>query len=155
MSTSNIFNLIGKVVCYLLFALGVIFGALIIVNGSNLQADVALQDKLVTPSIIISIVAVILAIILAAVLPLFFTSYTKQGLIKSGATILGIVLIIVIAYLIPDAELSEEFMNNPELNVNPTISKLVGTGCYVTYFTFVAALLTILFSTVLGFIKKR
>ena len=107
MSTSKIFNLIGKVVCYLLFALGVIFGALIIINGSKLQADVALQDKLVTPSIIISIAAVIIAIILAVVLPLFFTSYTKQGLIKSGATILGIVLIIVIAYLIPDAELSE------------------------------------------------
>lgn len=154
MATSKIFNLIGKIVCYILFALGAFMGIMMIVKSRAIASDVAVGNQWVLPAVYISEVAVILAIIIALLFPLFFTHHTKQGIIKAVIFIVAAIAVIAIAYLLPDAQLSEEFMSNPDLNVNPTISKWVGTGCYLAYFLTAGAIIVIIYGAISDLLKK-
>ena len=154
MSTSKTFNLIGKIICYLLFALGIIFGIMIVANSGAMKDSIALQNKLVLPTIYISYVAVFLSIIVALFLPLFFTTYTKKQIRKFFFILLGVILLFVICWLIPDVKLSEDFMSNPDLNVNDKISKWVGVGCYYVYFMFAFSILAVIYAGISNLIKR-
>ncbi len=154
MATSKIFNLIGRILCYVLFALGAFLGIMIIVKSRAIASDVAVGNQWVLPAVYISEVAVILAILVALFFPLFFTHHTKQSIIKAVILIVAVIAVIAIAYLLPDAQLSEEFMNNPDLNVSPAISKWVGTGCYLAYFLTAGAIIAIIYGAISDLLKK-
>ena len=154
MQTSKIFNLIGKIICYILFAFGIVFGLLIVIKSSVLQNDVALQDKLVLPCVFMSYIAVGIAILIAIFLPMFFVKQSKKQVRTTLFIILGAIILFGICWIIPDAKLSEEFMSNPDLNVNDTISKWVGVGCYYAYFMFAFSIIAIIYAGIVGLIKR-
>ncbi|MDR2084725.1 MAG: hypothetical protein LBP67_07000 [Bacteroidales bacterium] len=146
-------NLIGKIICYAFMAIGIVFCVLILIKSSDIKTDIGLQNSLVVPAIIISMVAVIFCAFVSLILPLFFTTYTKKKLMNIGLLILGIIVLFVIAWIMPDAQLSAEYME--EMKINQQISKWVGVGCYLAYFSFAGAIIAVIYSAVMSFIKNR
>ncbi|MDL2240891.1 hypothetical protein LJC69_04630 [Bacteroidales bacterium OttesenSCG-928-K22] len=146
-------NLIGKIVCYAFMAVGVVFCALILIKSSAIPTDINLQNNLVVPIIIIALVAVVFCAFVSLVLPLFFTTYTKKKLINTGILLLGIIVLFVIAWIIPDAQLSAEYME--EMKITEQVSKWVGVGCYLAYFAFAGAIIAVIYSAVMSFIKNK
>lgn len=146
-------NLVGKIICYAFIAVGIVFCVLILMKSRDIVTDVNLQNKLVLPVIIIAMVAVIFCAFVSLIMPLFFTTYTKKKLMNVGFLILGIIVLFVIAWIMPDAKLSADYMES--MNVTEQVSKWVGVGCYLAYFSLAGAIIAVIYSAVMSFIKNK
>lgn len=149
----KIFNIIGKVICYLLIAAGTIFGILIIVNSAKMATSVELQQSLLMPVMYITFAAAAICLLVSVVLPLFFATYTKKKLIKIALVVVIIAVLVVISMLIPDSQLSPEFLE--QYNVSEVVARRVGVGCYLTYITCAIAIITIIYSAINNMIKNK
>lgn len=146
-------NYIGKIICIAIIILGAVFGILIISKGADVQTSAALQDRLVSPAMVIAYVALLIALVTMFILPFFFAKYTKKTVIR-GLIIIGIVgLLLLVCYMLPTVQLRPEFIER--MGVTDKVSKRVDVGIYVTFIVFVAAVVTIIYAAVSNFIKNR
>ena len=156
MVSAKLFKIIGRVICYVLFALGIIYGAFLIAKSGEITTDIDNEwaAKLVTPAIYISMVAIIIAILSAVVLPLFFNHYTKKQLIKAALIVVGVAVLFIISWVLPNVDLPQAVKDNPELKITDNISHWVGVGMYFTYFVFAGAIITIVYAAISNLIQK-
>jgi len=149
----KIINLIGKIVCYGLIAIGAVLCMLIIMKSGVITTDVKVQNALVVPGVIIAIVATLLCVCVAVIFPMFFATYTKKSLISAGIVALIAIVLLGIAWIMPDAKLSADYIE--EMKITEGISKWVGVGCYLVYFTLAGAVIAIVYAAVMDLIKSK
>ncbi|MDD4142312.1 MAG: hypothetical protein PHR20_05935 [Bacteroidales bacterium] len=137
-------NLISKIVCYLIMAVGAVLGIIVIASS---------KDAAIGANMYVAYIAFGLCLLVTLIMPLFFMTYTKKMLKTFGLLVLIVGVLFLICYFIPDAQLSQDFLDN--LKVSQSVSHWVGIGCYFAYFTFAGALLAIIYSAVSGLIKNK
>lgn len=100
----------------------------------------------------VSYLLVIIGTITAFIMPLIKSLDNPKSLLKTGAGIVAIVVLFVIAYAIADNEVLPRFAAAP-FNLTPVISQLVGGILITVYFLFAFAILGIIVTEINKMIK--
>ncbi len=100
----------------------------------------------------ISYALVLIGTVISIILPLFKSLDDPKSLLKTGAGILGIVVLFFISYSISDNEVLPKFEADP-FNLTPGGSQFVGGMLICTYILAIAAMVSILVTEVNKAIK--
>lgn len=95
---------------------------------------------------------VVIGAVISIVMPLFKSLDDPKSLLKTGAGILGIVVLFFISYSISDNEVLPKFEADP-FNLTPAGSQFVGGMLICTYILAIAAMVSILVTEVNKAIK--
>ncbi|MBK8291132.1 MAG: hypothetical protein IPK96_09455 [Flammeovirgaceae bacterium] len=87
----------------------------------------------------------VLAIVAAVVLPLVNALKAPAGLLRSLASVGGLVVVFIIAYAISGSELSKRAAAS---GITESSSKMIGAGLSLFYIVFVVAVLGVVFSEI-------
>jgi NADH:ubiquinone oxidoreductase subunit 6 (subunit J) len=99
-----------------------------------------------------SYLLVLIGAITAVIMPLIQSLDNPKSLLKTGAGIVGIVVLFFIAYSISSDEVLPKFEANP-FNLTPAGSQLVGGMLITTYILAIIALVSIVFTELTKVIK--
>jgi len=100
----------------------------------------------------VSYALVLVGTVISIILPLFKSLDDPKSLLKTGAGILGIVVLFFISYSISDNEVLPKFEADP-FNLTPAGSQFVGGMLICTYVLAIGAMVSILITEVNKAIK--
>jgi len=89
----------------------------------------------------------VIGAVIAIVMPLFKSLDDPKSLLKTGAGILGILILFFISYSISDNEVLPKFEADP-FNLTPASSQMVGGLLICTYILTIVAMVSILITEV-------
>jgi len=138
---------IFKVVSLILIALAVIFQGLVLIKGDDAVAGTSIIDNFITTSAI----ALGIAVVLAIIFPIVFIGQNPKNALKVLAVLVGFLIIGFICYSIAGNTFNNVRLE--ELKTTASISRIVGTGLYFTYFVGGVAILAVIFSGLSGLFK--
>jgi len=115
--------------------------------------DKGLSDfncSLISGGLYLAYVIFFIALIAVIILPLFKSLQSPKDLIRSGAGLLGLVVIFLIAYSVSGDEVS---LSAASLGITPAKSKLIGAGLITLYTISLVAVAGLIFSSINRAIK--
>ncbi len=96
-------------------------------------------------------VLLIVAVIVMIISPIYGFITNPQNMIKMLISIVGLVVVVLIAYFLAGNEFSNYQLE--QISATAETSKLVGMGLYATYIAFGLTVLAIIYSSVVKFFK--
>ena len=144
---------VTKVFTILVMVAAAVLAAMVILNANEMEADVALADKILNPTFGLGFFLLGIGILITlgfAVVQMI--SKPKSALITLGS-IVGLGLIYLLAFLSASGNIDAEVYTN--FNIDSGMSKLIGSLIYLVYFLGGLSILAIVFSGVNNLLLKR
>ncbi len=108
------------------------------------------MEKFVDIFLFVSYILVIIAVLVAILMPLINSFGNPRSLLKSGAGVLGLLLLFFIAYAVSGNEVTVLYS---KFDVGPELSKLVGGSLIMAYILSVISLVSIVFTEISKLLK--
>lgn len=140
-------NKISKIFIAVIAVISVFFLARIFFAGDDaIKDDIALQNSLVGPFIVVSIVILVIALALALIFSIKNIASDGAKLKKTAISVVAFFVVILIGFGLA----KDYYINVKGVEVQTEGAKMVGAGLYALYFIGTAAIVSML----LGGVKK-
>lgn len=151
MDTKKI-NLTTRTVLILLVAISFVLTIGVLINNTPIKDSAAVADQWLNPFIYLTAIFIALAGFFTLVFPLKEMVTNPKAGLTALAVIAAFALIFGISYAFATGETDADFYK--EFNVDSTWSRLIGASIYMTYIIGALAILTLLGTGIMKFIKK-
>lgn len=149
----KLLNKITKIVVYVIMALAVFFTIWTLSQGSLLEIDKELANKVLNPYFILTLITFLIAAATALFFPLGQLASNPKAAIKAGASIAILAIVYIISWSMASDSTVEPYYQT--FDISATMSKFIGSLIYVVYILGAISILSIIASAALGIFSKR